>query len=85
MSNRPAVLGSAPASSGLVAFRAIKPSPAAEPFPLPVHSGDIRVDVQSALAMLAPAWGLRPLYDIDRTRKLRNLPPCAETLLFLHS
>ncbi len=32
--------------------------PPAEPFPLPVHTGDIRVDVQSALAMLAPAWGL---------------------------
>jgi len=39
--------------------------PAAEPFPLPVHSGDVRVDVQSALAMLAPAWGLEPLLDID--------------------
>ena len=39
--------------------------PPAEPFPLPVHSGDVRVDVQSALAMLAPAWGLRPLLDID--------------------
>ena len=33
--------------------------PPAEPYPIPVHSGDIRVDVQSALAMLAPAWGLR--------------------------
>jgi citrate synthase len=39
--------------------------PPAEPFPVPVHSGDIRVDVQSALAMLAPYWGLRPLLDID--------------------
>jgi citrate synthase len=39
--------------------------PPAEPFPLPVHSGDVRVDVQSALAMLAPAWGLEPLLDID--------------------
>ncbi len=39
--------------------------PQAEPFPLPVHSGDVRVDVQSALAMLAPAWGLRQLHDID--------------------
>jgi len=38
--------------------------PPAEPFPLPVHSGDVRVDVQSALAMLAPAWGLQPLLDI---------------------
>ena len=38
--------------------------PAAEPFPLPVHSGDIRVDVQSAIAMLAPAWGLQQMLDI---------------------
>jgi citrate synthase len=38
--------------------------PPAEPYPIPVHSGDIRVDVQSALAMLAPAWGLRQLLDI---------------------
>jgi citrate synthase len=37
----------------------------AEPYPIPVHSGDIRVDVQSALAMLAPAWGMRPLLDIS--------------------
>jgi citrate synthase len=39
--------------------------PPAEPFPVPVHSGDIRVDVQSALAMLAPYWGLGQLLDID--------------------
>ncbi len=39
--------------------------PPAEPFPLPVHSGDVRVDVQSALAQLAPLWGLKPLLDID--------------------
>jgi citrate synthase len=31
----------------------------------PVHSGDVRVDVQSALAMLAPSWGLKPLLDIS--------------------
>ncbi len=37
--------------------------PPAEPYPIPVHSGDIRVDVQSALAMLAPAWGMRQLLD----------------------
>jgi citrate synthase len=30
-----------------------------------VHSGDVRVDVQSALAMLAPSWGLKPLLDIS--------------------
>jgi len=39
--------------------------PPAEPFPIPVHSGDVRVDVQSALAMLSPAWGLEPMLDID--------------------
>jgi citrate synthase len=33
-----------------------------------VHSGDIRVDVQSALAMLAPFWGLDQLLDIDDDR-----------------
>src|SRR3954469_19598979 len=35
--------------------------PAAEPFPLPVRSGNIRVDVQAAVAMLAPHWGLKEL------------------------
>jgi citrate synthase len=39
--------------------------PPAEPFPLPVHSGDIRVDVQSAIAMLAPSWGLQQMLDVD--------------------
>jgi citrate synthase len=38
--------------------------PPAEPFPIPVHTGDVRVDVQAALAMLAPYWGYRPLLDI---------------------
>jgi citrate synthase len=39
--------------------------PPAEPFPIPVHTGDVRVDVQAALAMLAPYWGYRPLLDIS--------------------
>ena len=47
--------------------------PPAEPFPVPVHSGDIRVDVQSALAMLAPAWGFRQLLDIDDTQTRKDL------------
>jgi citrate synthase len=47
--------------------------PPAEPFPLPVHSGDVRVDVQSAIAMLAPAWGLKPLLDIDDDEARDNL------------
>lgn len=47
--------------------------PPAEPFPIPIHSGDIRVDVQSAIAMLTPAWGLRPLLDIDDATARENL------------
>jgi len=51
---------------GLLVDDSFEPGlPPAEPYPIPVHSGDIRVDVQSALAMLAPAWGLRPLLDIS--------------------
>jgi citrate synthase len=47
--------------------------PPAEPFPLPVHTGDIRVDVQSALAQLAPVWGFKPLLDIDDAEARDNL------------
>jgi len=51
---------------GLLVDGAYEPGlPPAEPYPLPVHSGDIRVDVQSAIAMLAPAWGIQQTYDID--------------------
>src|SRR3712207_5239486 len=39
--------------------------PPAEPHPLAVRSGDPRVDVQSALAMLAPEWGFGQLIDIS--------------------
>jgi citrate synthase len=47
--------------------------PPAEPYPIPIHSGDVRVDVQSAIAMLAPAWGLKPLLDIDDAQARRDL------------
>ena len=47
--------------------------PPAEPFPIPVHSGDIRVDVQSATAMLAPSWGFRQLLDIDEQQAREDL------------
>src|SRR5947209_2711984 len=50
--------------------------PPAEPFPVPVHSGDIRVDVQSALATLAPAWGLEQLLDIDDEQARDDLARC---------
>ncbi|MQA03955.1 MAG: citrate synthase [Streptosporangiales bacterium] len=55
--------------------------PPAEPFPLPVHSGDVRVDVQSALAMLAPVWGLQQLYDITPEQARDDLARVAVTAL----
>ena len=59
---------------GLLVDNEVNPGlPPAEPFPLPVHSGDVRVDVQSALAMLAPAWGFRQLLDIDEAEARDNL------------
>src|SRR5205807_6511293 len=47
--------------------------PPAEPHPLTVHSGDPRVDVQSALAMLAPEWGFSQLIDISDEEARDNL------------
>jgi len=38
-----------------------------------VHSGDVRVDVQAAISMLAPAWGFKPLLDIDDAEARSNL------------
>ncbi|HEX5533261.1 MAG TPA: citrate synthase 2 [Actinomycetales bacterium] len=59
---------------GLLVDNAFKPGlPPAEPFPLPVHTGDVRVDVQSALAQLAPIWGFRPLLDIDTEQAREDL------------
>ncbi|HWL97987.1 MAG TPA: citrate synthase 2 [Nocardioidaceae bacterium] len=55
--------------------------PPAEPFPIPVHSGDIRVDVQSAIAMIAPAWGMRQLYDIDDEQARADLARTAVMVL----
>jgi citrate synthase len=51
---------------GLLVDGAFEPGlPPAEPHPLSVRSGDPRVDVQSALAMLAPEWGFGQLIDIS--------------------
>ncbi len=47
--------------------------PPAEPHPLYIHSGDPRVDVQSALAMLAPQWGFGQLIDISDEQARDNL------------
>ncbi|MCW2567894.1 MAG: citrate synthase 2, partial [Mycobacterium sp.] len=55
--------------------------PPAEPFPIPVHSGDIRVDVQSAVAMLAPYWGLGQMLDISDEQAREDLARISVTTL----
>jgi citrate synthase len=47
--------------------------PPAEPHPLTVRSGDPRVDVQAALAQLAPEWGLQQLIDISHEQARSDL------------
>ncbi|QEC46599.1 citrate synthase 2 [Baekduia soli] len=51
---------------GLLVDDALAPGLApAEQHPLTVRSGDSRVDVQAAIAALAPEWGFRQLIDIS--------------------
>src|SRR5699024_7224772 len=67
---------------GLLVDNSFDPGlPPAEPFPLPVHTGDIRVDVQSALAQLAPVWGFRPLLDVDAAQVRDDLATSSLTAL----
>src|ERR687893_3031217 len=59
---------------GLLVDGAFEPGLApAQPHPLLVRSGDHRVDVQSALAMLAPEYGFRPLIDITDEQAREDL------------
>src|SRR5438105_2171556 len=57
----------------LVDGRLLPGMPPAEPHPLSVRSGDPRVDVQSALAMLGPQWGFGQLIDISDEEARDNL------------
>ncbi|MGZ5416114.1 MAG: citrate synthase 2 [Nocardioides sp.] len=67
---------------GLLVDGAYDPGlPPAEPLPIPVHSGDIRVDVQSAIAMLAPMWGMQATYDIDHAQVREDLGRAAVMVL----
>src|SRR5919202_1702349 len=51
---------------GLLVDGTLEPGlPPAEPHPLAVRTGDPRVDVQAALAMLGPEWGFESLIDIS--------------------
>src|SRR3954470_23438170 len=51
--------------------------PPAVPYPIPLLTGDTRVDVQAALAQLAPSWGFRQLLDIDDDEARDNLARCS--------
>src|SRR5437588_1361497 len=57
----------------LVDGRPLPGMPPAEPHPLSVRSGDPRVEVQSALAMLGPQWGFGQLIDISDEEARDNL------------
>jgi citrate synthase len=59
---------------GLLVDGAYEPGlPPAGPHPLSIRSGDPRVDVQSALATLAPEWGFRQLIDISDEQAREDL------------
>jgi citrate synthase len=55
--------------------------PPAEPYNIAVHTGDIRVDVQAAVAMLAPAFGMRQTYDITDEQARADLSRVAVMVL----
>ncbi|HEY8729384.1 MAG TPA: citrate synthase 2 [Acidothermaceae bacterium] len=48
---------------------------------LPVHSGDVRVDVQAGLATLAPQLGFKPILDLDDTQIRDELAQTSVTAL----
>jgi citrate synthase len=59
---------------GLLVDGTLEPGlPPAEPHPLTVRSGDPRVDVQAALAMLGPEWGFQSLIDVPDQRARDDL------------
>ncbi|MCI0347749.1 MAG: citrate synthase 2, partial [Chloroflexi bacterium] len=67
---------------GLLVDGAFLPGlPPAEPLPIPLRSGDARVDVQAALAELTPMWGLNQLIDIDEVQARRDLARASVTAM----
>ena len=67
---------------GLLIDGAYEPGlPPAEPYNIPVHTGDIRVDVQAAVAMLAPTFGMRQTYDISDEQAREDLSRVAVMVL----
>src|SRR5918995_1781427 len=67
---------------GLLIDGAYQPGlPPAEAYNIPVHTGDVRVDVQAAIAMLAPAFGFRQTYDISDEEAREDLSRVAVMVL----
>ncbi len=55
--------------------------PPAEPYNIPIHTGDVRADVQAAVAMLAPTLGMRQTYDISDEQARLDLSRVAVMVL----
>ncbi|MFT4288562.1 citrate synthase 2 [Nocardioides sp.] len=55
--------------------------PPAEAFSLPVHTGDVRVDLQAAIAMLAPAFGITYTFDSSVEKVREDLARAAVMVL----
>jgi citrate synthase len=53
----------------------------ADPLTLPIHSGDVRADVQGAVATLAPLWNLGQLLDITPEQARADLARTSATAL----
>ena len=70
------LVGSVPFAEvwGLLVDGSYEPGlPPAVPYPIPLRTGDTRVDVQAGLAQLAPSWGFRQLLDISDQEARDNL------------
>src|SRR6201986_5248798 len=65
----------------LVDGRADRPLPPAGTHPLGYRTGDTRVDVQSAIAALAPEWGFGQLVDVSAEAARDQLARTASTTL----
>ena len=55
--------------------------PPAEPYNLPIHTGDVRADVQAGVAMLAPMLGMKQTYDISDEQARTDLSRIAVMVL----
>ena len=59
---------------GLLVDGSFEPGmPPAVPYPIPFRTGNTRVDVQAALAQLAPSWGFKEILDITDEEARDNL------------